>query len=149
MKKNKKILVLGLVCLTVLGMATSAFVINAENTTSIEVVNNSLSTREILHTAYNISVDNPTYTTGTFGTPSGNSNDINVSFTNDSKHSVKVSLYKIGIIKDTIIGSYEVSANSSDYEAFAGSSKSTYYVKITTSANGENIKGSLKVRQLD
>lgn len=114
---------------------------------STEVSDNILS-REVLHTNYNFSTDNSTLTSGTFSTPSNNSNDINVSFTNDSKYTCTVTLYKKGSRRDTKVGSFTVPGNSSDYETFDGAKSTTYYVKITASGGG-SLKGSLKVRQLD
>ncbi|MDU6855726.1 MAG: hypothetical protein E6370_15035 [Clostridiales bacterium] len=129
-------------------MSSCIYASNIETAQGIQLVENENAFRGVLHTAYNISVDNSTYTSSNFETPSSNSNDINVSFTNDGSSSVTVKLYKVGMFSDKLIGSFDVSAGSSDYDTFSGSSKTTYYVVITNST-GDSIKGSLKVRQLD
>ena len=142
----KKIFVLVLTGISL--MSSCIYASNIETAQGIQLVENENAFRGVLHTAYNISVDNSTYTSGNFATPSSNSNNINVSFTNDGTSSAIAKLYKVGSSKDTLIGSFTVKAGSSDYEGFRGSADSTYYVKITNSS-GDCIKGSLKVRQLD
>lgn len=142
----KKIFVLVLIGIAL--MSSSIYASNIETAEYIRLVENDNAFRGVLHTAYNISVDNSTYTSSNFATPSSNSNKINVSFTNDGTSSTIVKLYKVGSSKDTLIGSFTVKAGSSDYDTFSGLSKTTYYVVITNST-GDSIKGSLKVRQLD
>ena len=142
----KKIFVLVLTGIVL--MSSRIYASNIETAQGIQLVENENTFRGVLHTAYNISVENSTYTSSNFATPSSNSNKINVSFTNDGTSSTIVKLYKVGSSNDTLIGSFTVKAGSSDYEGFRGSADSTYYVKITNSS-GDCIKGSLKVRQLD
>jgi hypothetical protein len=146
--KMRKILALGMAALTINAFANPVFASNLETVEAIQLIEDGKAPREVLHTAYNISVDNSTYTSGNFATPSSNSNKINVSFTNDGTSSAIVKLYKVGSSKDTLVGSFTVKAGSSDYESFSASSGTTYYIKITNSS-GAGIKGSLKVRQLD
>lgn len=114
---------------------------------STEVAENTLS-QEVLHTNYNFLTDNSTLTTGTFSTLSNNSNDINVSFTNDSNYTCTVTLYKKDSRRDTKVGSFTVLAKETRYATFDGAKSTTYYVKTTVEGGG-SIKGSLKVRQLD
>ena len=142
----KKIFVLVLIGIAL--MSSCIYASNIETAQGIQLVENENAFRGVLHTAYNISIDNSTYTSGNFATPSSNSNKINVSFTNDGTSSAIVKLYKVGSSKDTLVGSFTVKAGSSDYESFSASSGTTYYIKITNSS-GAGIKGSLKVRQLD
>lgn len=141
----KKILIIGLALLV--GTAIPAFSGDLFTVKiSTEAVDSILSRAE-LYTNYNFSTSNATLTTETFSIPSNDSNDINVSLTNDSNAECKVTLYKVGLRKDRVVGSFIVPAKTAKYSTFSGNKSNVYYVKVTADS-GAPIKGSLQVRQI-
>ena len=82
-----------------------------------------------------------------FGTPSSNSNDINVYFDNKGTSSVTVTLEKKGLFGWSKVDSFNAAAGTNPFKRMTGASKTTYRIKVDSST-GAAIKGHLRANQL-
>mgnify|MGYP006949405653 CR=1 FL=1 len=81
---------------------------------------------------------------------SGNGNALRYWFNNTGSYSCTVTLYKVGFLGDSNVGSFSVSADSSDYETYSNPGSGTFYIKVTSSGGtGSGVSGTLRANQLD
>lgn len=86
----------------------------------------------------------------TTGNTSQDGNSIRYWFKNEGTENCKVELYKKGTFGSSLVSSMTVSPSASGgkYTVYKASSRTTYYLKVTSTYGGA-VKGHLRANQID
>jgi hypothetical protein len=90
-----------------------------------------------------------TFHTGEMKAVKGEGKTIRVWFKNEGTQGATVTLYKCGLLSDSSVVTFSVSAGSNKYKEYYASNadKGTYRVKIVSNS-GEKVDGYLRLKQL-
>jgi hypothetical protein len=98
---------------------------------------------------HDVYTNSGTFHTGEMKAVKGEGKTIRVWFKNEGTQGATVTLYKCGLLSDSSVVTFSVSAGSNKYKEYYASNadKGTYRVKIVSNS-GEKVDGYLRLKQL-